>query len=42
MKNIITFIFILAATTIFAQDAKKIVEKNKAAMEANNQEATLT
>ena len=42
MKNIITFILILAATTIFAQDAKTIVEKNKSAMEANDQEATLT
>jgi len=42
MKNLITLIFILTASIIYAQDAKSIIEKNKTAMEATDQEVTLT
>jgi outer membrane lipoprotein-sorting protein len=42
MKNLIILIAIICSTSLYAQDAKTIVEKNKAAMEINDQEATLT
>ena len=42
MKNLIILIAIICSTSLFAQDAKSIIEKNKTEMEATDQEVTLT
>jgi len=42
MKNLITLIFVISSTLLFAQDAKSIIEKNKTEMEATDQEVNLT
>ena len=42
MKNLIILIAIICSTSLFAQDAKSIVEKFKTEMEATDQEVTLT